>query len=67
MSESIEAYEANVRRGGCPYCNRPNEGNPSDYYHYHECWEKDVLSRMSIAGHTKALLLELERAQEVGH
>lgn len=50
----------------CPFCERQNEGNPSDHYHRHECHRRDVLRRIEIEGRTPALLAELDRASDTG-
>lgn len=59
----------------CKFCGQPNEGNVGDYYHYHECWQRDVYRRIDeaksagVQEHDPEMLRlrrELERASEVG-
>ncbi|HUU96822.1 MAG TPA: hypothetical protein VM487_13875 [Phycisphaerae bacterium] len=58
--------------GSCPYCGRPDEDNPSDYYHRKACERMDLLDRLDAAkadGDTEAitkLRRELEAAIYVG-
>jgi len=63
----------------CKFCGRPDENNPGDYYHYHDCWSDDVLRRLEAAkaralkagavgptSEIRKLERELEQARYVG-
>lgn len=52
----------------CKFCERKNENNPSDHYHYHECWAKDLMRRIETAtpDELPKLQKELEWARNTG-
>jgi len=52
----------------CKFCGRLNQNNPSDHYHRHECWSKDVLKRIETATPEQLpkLQRELEQARNTG-
>ena len=59
--------------GSCKFCGTPKNGDPGDYYHYHDCWRRDVALRLARAREQgaddatiEALEAEYERASYVG-
>jgi len=57
----------NHPHGQCEYCGRLNQNNPGDYYHWHDCWSRDVEQRLEAAklfGASYEVIHRLERELE---